>query len=290
MNARKFLNVRVGLTVTALALSGAMVLSASCAGNGGTGGSSGNNNGGNSNNNNGGSNNNNGGNNNNNGGSNGSGGSSSTPGGSSGSCSGSGNVCFSAGQASGAMTGYGWIAMGSLDSASKPVCAPDATDTTKTQPITKANACPTTGSTVWSTPDKGLCITGSIPALPSPALQADYDNNWGLQIGANTSTTGDTLGGSYSTITYTITGTPSKGLRAELHRKGDADVPYCHDMTSGTPIKMTDFNTKCYDSPPDGVQLTTGDIANLDKVGVQVSSDTTAITVTDLCLTGIQFK
>ena len=67
-------------------------------------------------------------------------------------------------------------------------------------------------------------------------------------------------------------------------------MPYCHDMTSGTPIKMTDFNTKCYDSPPDGVQLTTGDIANLDKVGVQVSSDTTAITVTDLCLTGIQFK
>jgi len=267
MNARKFLNVRVGLTVTALALSGAMALSASCAGSGDSGGSSGSSGGGSSGSSGG-----------------GSGGSSTTPsGGSSGSCSGSGNICFSNGQAQGAMTGWGWVALGSLDSISDPTC-----DTDK-HAITKANACTTT--TNWST-SSSLCISGSIPALPAAPLQADYDNNWGVQIGVNSSDpTGTTLGGSYSTITYTVTGTPSSGLRAELHRKGDPDATtYCHDMTSGTSIKLTDFNTKCYDSPADGVQLTSSDVGNLDKVGVQVSSTQQAIAVTNLCLTGVQFK
>jgi hypothetical protein len=298
MNARKFLNVRVGLTVTALALSGAMVLAASCAGNGGSGGSSGNNG-------NGGSSSGNGGSSSGNGGSSGSnGGSSGGNGGSSGggTCSaGADSVCFAAGQASGAMTGYGWIALGSLDSVSSPVCAPDATDTTKTQPITKANACPTTGSTVWSNPDKGLCISGDVPAL---AATPDYTANWGVQIGVNANETeGGTIAKSYSTIALSFAGTPSMGLRAEIHIKGqDPGTTYCADaIVSGKDIKLSDFNTTCWGgtdcklipTEPTCKQLLASDLASplgIDKVGIQVSSTGSDIPVKDLCLTGIQFK
>ena len=273
MNARKFLNVRVVLTMTALALSGAMVLAAaSCAGGGsGGGGSAGNSNGG----------------------------SSGSNGGSSGggSCSaGSDGVCFSTGKASGVMTGYGWIALGSLDSASSPVCAPDATDTTKTQPITKDKACPSTGSTVWGSTD-GLCISGDIPALPASPVQSDYDNNWGLQIGVNASDTeGKEIGTAYSSIALTFNGTPTTGLRAELHVKGDpAGTTYCYDgISSGKALKLTDFNTMCWSgvscTDPACKQFSSDSAKNIDKVGMQVSSTAAEIKVSNLCLTGLQFK
>jgi hypothetical protein len=283
MNARKFLNVRVGLTVTALALSGAMVLSASCAGGGGgSGGSAGNSNGGSS----------------------GSpGGSSGSPGGSSGSpgtCSASADgVCFSAGKASGAMNGYGWIALGAQDKATSPTCAPDATDLTKTQEITKANACPPKGQAIWSSTD-ALCISGSIPALPASPVQADYDNNWGLEVGANASETeGDAITSAYSSMALTFNGTPTMGLRAEIHIKGDpAGTTYCYDgVTSGKSVDLTKFITACWDgtscatSTTAGCKALTAEVAkNIDKVGIQVSATGKDITVTDLCLTGIQFK
>ena len=289
MNARKFLNVRVGLTVTALALSGAMVLAASCAGSGSSGGSSGNNGEGGSS---------------SGGSSGGSAGSSTTPTGGSSTCSaGADSVCFAAGQASGAMTGYGWIAMGPKDSASSPKCAPDAADTTKTQAISAPNTdpgpCPSKGQTMWDTTDS-LCISGSIPALPGPSLdtQADYDNNWGVQVGVNASTTeGTEIGTAYSSVAISFNGKPTTGLRAELHIKGDpAGTTYCYNgMTSGTDMKMTDFITTCWDGASctsAGCKALTADAAkNIDKIGVQVSSvDSVAITVDKLCLTGIQFK
>jgi hypothetical protein len=292
MNARKFFNVRVGLTVTALALSGAMVLFASCAGSGGgSGGSAGNSNGGSSN----------GGNSGSNGGSSGSNGGSSGGG----TCTaGADSVCFAAGQGSGVMTGYGWIAMGSLDSASSPKCAPDATDTTKTQAISAPNTtpgpCPSTGQTMWDTTDS-LCISGNIPQLPASAAQADYDANWGLQVGLNaTSTEGDAIGTAYSSVAISFNGKPTTGLRAELHIKGDpAGTTYCYDgVSSGKDVKLTDFNTKCWAGSPCNLTsepackpLTSDMAANIDKVGIQVSSTATgAITVDKLCLTGIQFK
>ena len=285
MNARKFFNVRVSLTVTALALGGALVFSAmttSCAGSGsgGAGGS----------------------------GPTGSGGSTGgAAGGSSGSGScgaapSGGSVNFCNGKAQGAMTGYGWVALGSLDVISDPTC-----DTDK-HLITKANACGTT--TNWNSSD-GLCASASIPALPSPAAQADYDANWGIEIGVNTSeppaaSGGTTLGGSYTGVTFTVTGTyPTGGLRAQVHRKGDGDNGvFCANMTSGTKISLDQFSTQCWTGCPGGPQapaglnttsgtcyaLTAADVPNIDHAHVQVYSTSAAITVNNLCLKSIVFE
>jgi hypothetical protein len=235
-----------------------------------------------------------------NGGSTGGGNGGSTGGGSCGAAPSGGTVNFCNGKAQGAMTGYGWVALGSDDTLTDPTC-----DTTKTL-ITKAAACTTT--TNWSTAD-GLCITGSIPPLPASPVQADYDKNWGLEIGVNTSeppakSGGTTLGGSYSKVTLTVTGTPTSGLRAEIHRKGDGDSGvFCANMTSGTAISLSSFSTQCWSGCPTGnaapagisdtsvcYPLTAADVANIDLVGVQVSSTSSAITVSNLCLTGIKFE
>lgn len=267
MRALRFINARVGLTVTAAALSAAFVLSASCAGstdtNGGSGGNAGGNAGGSS------------------GGSSG-GGSTSV------SCtSDATTVCFHNGQAQGPMTGWGWVSLGLQDTLTDPTCDTD------NHAITNANACTTT--TNWNATD-ALCITGNIPALPATPLQSDYDNNWGVQIGVNTSEPpGITLGQSYASITITVTGQPSSGLRAELHIKGDpAGTTYCANMTSGKSIQLSTFNKQCwnvgtaqYDSSQD---LAASSIQNIDKVGIQVSSTQNQISVSNLCLTSIAFK
>ncbi len=292
MNARKFLNVRVSLTVTALALSGALVFSAmttSCASSssGGSGGNSG--------------------------GSGGSGGS--TGGTTGGSCAdpASDAVNFCNGKAQGVMKGYAYIALGSADTASDPVCAPDSSDTTTTQNITKDNPCPTTGTTVWNTSD-ALCISGTIPIVTG----GDYTSNWGLQIGVNTidppatSAGSGTLGHSYATIAATTTGsvTPNNtAIRLVIHLVGtpDTDNPYCATMSSsGKAITLTDFNTQCWNGSSCGAvpacapgaadqttccnQLKDTDIPNIDKIGIQISSDAKQPYVVDnYCLTGYQF-
>jgi hypothetical protein len=205
-------------------------------------------------------------------------------GGKSGACTpGTNGVCFSEGKAVGLMTGYGFVALGSLDTITSPTC-----DTGTS--ISKATPC--TAATIWSS-NNALCMTGSIPALPASPQQSDYDNNWGLQVGANTSEpSGTALGSSatsYKTITLTVTGAPLAGLRAEIHRLGDPeDATYCAKMTSNTAINLTSFSTECYGGSND-VKLTTADIPKIDKISIQVSATSSAITVTDLCLTSIQF-
>lgn len=261
--------------MTALALCGALALTASCAGNGGgTGGATGSNGG-------------------TTGTSNGgtvvtsNGGSTvTTPTG--GVTAPSGNaVTFNTGKASGAMTGYGWIAMGPQDSASSPTCGTSATAITSTTP------CLT--STTWSSASS-LCISGTIPMVTG--TPADYTDDWGLQIGVNATdaTPSGTLGSnaaSFTKITFTTSGAvapTTAAIRAEIHRLGDPDATtYCANMTSGTPITLTAFNTACWDGS--GTSLTSADITNIDKVGVQISSDTSsAYTVTNYCLSGISFQ
>jgi hypothetical protein len=295
MNARKFLNVRVSLTVTALALSGALVFSAmttSCASSnsGGSGG-------------------------------NGSGGS----GGGTGGTTGGGNcadpasdaVNFCNGKAQGVMTGYAYIALGKQDTATDPVCAPDSADMTTTRPITSADnspsgACPTTGTTVWNTSD-ALCISGTIPTVTG----GDYTSNWGLQIGVNTidppatSAGSGTLGKTYATIAATTTGdvTPTNSaIRLVIHLVGtpDTDNPYCATVSgSGKAITLTSFNTQCWNGSSCGAvpactpgadqstccnQLKDTDIPNIDKIGIQISSDNKQpYAVNNFCLTGYQF-
>jgi hypothetical protein len=204
-------------------------------------------------------------------------------GGSGGAVSGGGNtVTFANGAAVGPMSGWGWIALGSLDTATDPTCDTPAVGT----PITKDAACKE--GTHWNATD-ALCITGTIPALPPPpVLQSDYDANWGLQIGVNTNAD-DTiaLGQTFSTIAITVDGSPTAGLRVELHRQSDLEATtYCATNT-GAAMKLTSFNTKCWDGS--GTALTADDVPKIDKVGIQVSSTAAAITVANLCLRQIVF-
>jgi hypothetical protein len=284
MNSMNLSKVGISLTVTALALFGGLAISVSCS-DSGSGGSGGNGTGGS-------------GAGGDNGGSGGSGG---------GSCAQPGDdaVNFCDGKAQGVLAGYAYIALGAADAATAPVCAEDPNDLTVTRLITAPPAgscdaagktCPTTGHTVWNATDK-LCITGSIPKV----VGGDYKGNWGLQIGVNTKdppatdSTG-TLGKTYTHMTFTTTGTvepTNTAIRAVIHLVDmacDAD-PYCATMSaSGKAMTLTSFNTECWGPTTAAKTLTAADIPNIDKIGIQISSDTTNnYTVTDFCLTGIQF-
>ena len=86
------------------------------------------------------------------------------------------------------------------------------------------------------------------------------------------------------------TGSPLSGLRLLLHRKGDADsTNYCHAVSPGASISLGSFSTTCYDTTNPGTALAATDVPNIDRIGVQVPSTSTAITVSKLCLTGITF-
>ena len=199
-----------------------------------------------------------------------------------GAVAGGGNtVTFANGAAVGPMTGWGWIALGALDTATDPTCDTPAVGT----PITKTAAC--NEGTHWNATD-ALCITGTIPALPAQPVQADYDANWGLQIGVNTNAD-DTiaLGQNFSTIAIVVDGSPLAGLRIELHRQGDAEATtYCATNTGAT-MNLTSFNTACWDGT--GTAFTADDVPKIDKVGIQVSSVKTPITVANLCWHQIVF-
>jgi hypothetical protein len=190
----------------------------------------------------------------------------------------SGNsVTISKGKGSGAMSGYGWVALGSKDSISDPTCGGT--------PITNASSCE---STTWNTTDS-LCVSGSIPALPEKPSDSDYSSNWGLSVGLNASETAGTgIGQSFSTVSISVTGSPSSGLRAMVHRKGDPDTTsYCFAYAAG-PLQLAQFSQDCYMTTPTKM-LATSDIPNIDKVSIQVSSGGAEISVTKLCITGITF-
>jgi hypothetical protein len=274
MNAKMLSKIGIGFTLTALGLSGGLSFTGACGGgsdnNGGGGGGAG-------------------------GGGGGTGG-----GGSSGcvtdipegsSCEpGENDVCFSKGQAKGLMTGWSYIALGSVDVATSPVCDNTANGGTCSEKITKEKPCPEQGGkTMWNNPDKGLCLSGSIPVVTG----GDYTGNWGVQIGWNASDpAGTPIGKTFSKINFTWTGTVdplNPAMRGELHRQGDsAETTYCATVRSGEDISLSAFNTKCWDKT--GVDLTTDDVAKIDKMGLQVSADDKkAYTITDLCVTKVTF-
>jgi hypothetical protein len=264
MNAKKFLNVRVCLTMTAVALCGALVLTASCASDS-----------------------------NNNGGSNGSGG---------GSCTNppADGVCFGAGQATGGgnlsnVNGYGWVALGSADSVSSPVCDNTANGGGASETITQAKPCPEAGGkSVWTNPEQGLCISGTIPVVTG----GDYTGNWGLQIGMNiTKDAGGTLGKSYKNITFNYGSGVSPAtseIRGEIHVANDPNLDashsnYCAVIQPGKPVLLSAFNTECWTGGA-GKPMPDSAVANIDKVGVQISSDINSkYDVSNFCWTGFTF-
>jgi len=191
-------------------------------------------------------------------------------------------VAFGNGKGQGAMTGYGYVALGSADTLTSPTCG-----TTNT-PITSAAPCK--ADTQWSS-TSALCMTGSVPALPASPTSADYTSNWGVSVGLNaTDPEGGGLGQAFTSVTIAMTGSPSTGLRAIVHLKGDSpDTQYCFAMTPGTAIPFTSFSATCWDTAAPGTAITAAQVANVDKIAVQVTSTSSAITVTDLCITGITF-
>lgn len=191
-------------------------------------------------------------------------------------------VTFYNGQAQGWMNGTGWVALGALDSVTSPTCSSGA-------PITSAAPC--RAQTLWNNPN-ALCVSGQIPALPPVPTASDYANNWGLQVGVNANELSiAAIGLPFSTITLYVSGMPSTGLRAVLHRKGDpGSTTYWTRFFPGSAIAATDFSTNPDLGPTlGGINLTSTDTSNIDWIAVQVTSGSTPITVTDLCLTGITF-
>jgi hypothetical protein len=196
-------------------------------------------------------------------------------------------VNFCNGKAQGVMSGYAWADLGMLDTITSPTCGG--------APITDQSgikSCTPAAST-WNVASS-LCITGRIPVV----VGGDYTDNWGLQIDVYTadppatSPGSGTLGKAYSTITLNTTGqvTPTNtAVRAYVHLAGTTSaVSYCATMMSGRAITLTSFNTACWDGS--GTALKSADIPNIDWVGIQISSDDHSnYTVTDFCLTSIQF-
>jgi hypothetical protein len=224
-------------------------------------------------------------------------------------------VTFKDGKAQGPLTGYAYIALGIQNTETSPLCEDDPNDpndVANPRPITAPDpntcdkvgaTCPTTGRTVWNS-TSALCITGTIPKVQG----TDYTDDWGLQIAMNSSTppadssgNGHTLGTTYSTITYDITPeaiTPTNtAIRAIIHLVSQECYanPYCATIpASGAVLTLTDFNTECWTSTKcttaTCLQLGAADVPNIDKVGVQISSDTAnPYIVTNFCLNSITF-
>ena len=128
-------------------------------------------------------------------------------------------------------------------------------------------------------------LTGTVPALPSSPTATDYSDNWEIMVAAQCHDPSAPLGGSFRSINFQLTGLPTSGLRAVLHRAGDAVATnYCTPMTSNSPIAFTAFNTACWDGS--GTPLTLADVPNLDWIGIQVPSGSSAVRP-NLCLDAI---
>jgi hypothetical protein len=189
-------------------------------------------------------------------------------------------VAFTAGRASGAMSGYGWVELGSADTITDPTCG------LSKSPITTLNPCLANAN--WSTADR-LCVSGTIPALPAAPTAIDYSDNPGITVGVNaTNPAGGGLGQTFATVRIALSGAPTTGLRAVVHRTGDADaIIYCAALTPGIAIALTSFKTTCWSAS--GTALTYADVAHIDRIGVLIPSGATAMAIANLCLAGITF-
>jgi hypothetical protein len=177
----------------------------------------------------------------------------------------------SSGKGSGAMTGWAFVALGLTDTVSAPTCG------TPPVAITEAAKCNTT--TNW--PAAGVCVTGSVPPNPSPYT------SWGINIGlSSTDPSGSGLGQTFANVTIAATGAPAGATFRYIISVGTTD--YCAAATPGAAVSFSTFNTKCYDTPIDGVAYT-GTGADITGVQLQVVPGTATITVANLCLTGITF-
>ena len=192
-------------------------------------------------------------------------------------------VSFGNGKAQGALTGYGFVALGSADEITSPTCGPAESEITSSTPCLSVPN--------WPRPD-ALCVSGSIPALPPSPTAGDYESNWGIRVGVNASDpSGGVLGQAWSSMRITASGSPTTGLLAVVHKKGDpAAIDYCSPMSSNVSMPFTSFTRTCWDTGSPGAAFASTDVANIDQIGVLIASGSNAITVSDLCITSIAFS
>jgi hypothetical protein len=191
-------------------------------------------------------------------------------------------VTFRDGQAQDpSIDGRAWVSLGAKDTLISPTCGG--------APITSASPCSSTIK--WS--GTGLCISGTIPALPASPSKADRDENWGIMIGINaTEEPGGTLNTRFRNTSFVVVGAPSSGAWAVFHRKGDpSSVKYCAKLGEGydyfgnrTPLNT--FTTNCRESS--GTQLTPDDVPNIDWIGVEIPSTNVDLNVA-MCWTTVSF-
>ena len=183
------------------------------------------------------------------------------------------------------LTGYGWIALGSLDTASAPVCDNSANGggTSRTDYQSQPLPVERRQDRLDQPRQRPLhqrhhSQVGTTAGVTGP----DYTGNWGLELGVNSNPTeGNTVDISkYTKVSFAfdtsgISPAPTGLIRGEIHVKGHtpADESYCATVTAGTAASLTAFNTKCWDGT--GTNLTTDDMKNIDKMGIQISSDST---------------
>jgi hypothetical protein len=195
---------------------------------------------------------------------------------------------FVLGRGQGALTGYGHVSLGVVDSVTSPTCNGMQIGgvSPTTPPLTFNSTCRPSAIT-WGSAT-GLCVSGAIPGWSSKQSNVDYMINWGIMVGVATREPVQAIGVSYESIALTVSGWDSDPLLAVVHLADDAsNLTYCAWMTSGDAFKLSSFNTECFFGS--GKRLADNDVDRIDKVGVQVPSARSAITLSDFCLTKIEF-
>jgi len=195
---------------------------------------------------------------------------------------------FVSGRAQGALSGYGYVSLGVVDSVTSPTCNGMQIGgiSPSMPPVTFNSTCRPSAIT-WGSAT-GLCVSGAVAGWSSNPSYVDTMIDWGIMVGVATREPVQAIGIAYSSITLTVSGSNSDALFAVVHLADDANnLTYCARMTSGNAVKLSSFNTECLFG--NGKSLCEKDLDRIDKIGVQVPSSQSPITLTDFCLTKIEF-
>ncbi|MCL2450793.1 MAG: hypothetical protein FWD17_17765 [Polyangiaceae bacterium] len=138
-----------------------------------------------------------------------------------------------------------------------------------------ASSCASAGSTACVN-QSTLCGAGT--TVPQGATYACYGNGFGVDVGTGTVTA--------TGLSFTLSGTlPASG--GQIQVADSSGTTYCAEIkkTGAQTVAWSDFNTLCYNTPPDGGTFP-GDVVS--KVLIQVNSST-ANQTWSLCLSDISF-
>ncbi len=137
-------------------------------------------------------------------------------------------------------------------------------------------------TTTFCVATNAACMKGTLTPA-NPPTYSYYGAGLGLNLGPAVGTAMPTpvqLGG--TGISITLSNLPPGGARLQVSVGGTA---YCAALTSASAtIPWASFNTKCYDSPPDGVALTAAPAT--PNVQVALPSGTSELSY-DFCVTSL---